>query len=73
MLMEQHGQRLRVFVAENKLTGLSLQALKEQKDAELSRWTFNRDKLKKEIKREVAGLVNKIFLATYHQGIKRAR
>lgn len=70
MLMEQYAQRVRVFVAENRLMGATPEALKAQKESELSRWKFNRDGLKKEIKREVAGLVNKIFLTSYLDGLR---
>ena len=70
LLMGQHGDRLKVFVAENKFMGSSLNALREQKDREFSRWTFNRDKLGKDIKREVAGLVNKAFLRSYLDELK---
>jgi len=70
MLMEQYVQRMKVFIAENRLMGSGLDALRAQKEKDISRWKFNRDKLGKEIKREVAGLVNKIYLTAYLDGLK---
>jgi hypothetical protein len=70
LAMVQYADRLKVFVAENKFMGSSLSALREQKDKEFSRWTFNREKLGKDIKKEVGGLVNKAFLKSYHDGLK---
>jgi hypothetical protein len=71
--MTQYADRLKVFIAENKFMGSSLGALREQKDREFSRWTFNRDKLGKDIKREVAGLVNKAFLRSYLDELKNGK
>lgn len=68
--MSHYADGLKVFIAENKFMGSSLSALREQKDKEFSRWTFNRNKLGKDIKREVAGLVNKAFLRSYLDALK---
>jgi hypothetical protein len=68
MLMDQYTDRLKLFVAENKLMGASPASLKDQREREFSRWTMNRDKLGKDIKHEVAGLVNKVYLTAYLGG-----
>ena len=72
VLLTQYAERLKIYVAENKLMGLDAKALKEQRGRPLSRWAMNKEKLNREIKREVAGLINKLFLTAYLQEIRRA-
>jgi len=73
ILLTQYAERLKIYVAENKLMGLDAKALKEQRGRPLSRWAMNKEQLNRAIKREVAGLINKLFLTAYLQEIKRAR
>jgi hypothetical protein len=73
MLIDQYVQRLKVFVAENRLMGSGLDALRAQKEKDISRWKFNRDALGKAIKKEVAGLVNKVYLTAYMDGLKKGK
>ena len=70
MLISQYVERRKVFIAENQLKGATIESLKLQKEKDQSRWTWDRDKLGKEIKREVAGLVNSTFMAAYLGGFK---
>lgn len=70
LLISQFADRRKVFVTENRIKGATLESLKAQKDKELSRWNFEREKLGKEIKREVVGLVNSAFMKAYLDGFK---
>ncbi len=70
MLIEQYVQRMKVFVVENRMMGSDLAALRTQKEKDISRWKFNRDALGKAIKKEVAGLVNKVYLTAYMDNLK---
>jgi hypothetical protein len=68
-LMRAYVEQTKIFIVENRMMGMDAKALKALKEKEFSRWTFNREKLNKDIKREVAGLVNKLFITAYLQGI----
>ena len=69
-LLEQYAARMRIFIAENKAAGLALEAIGAIRNNPLSRWAMEREALNKAIKREVAGLINRIHIATYIGEIK---
>jgi phage FluMu gp28-like protein len=71
LIMTQWADRMKVFVVENKIAGLSLEALKDARMNPNSKWSMERDALTRAIKREVAGLVNRIHFQAYLAGIKR--
>ena len=64
-LLEQYAARMRIFVAENKAVGMTPEAIKTMRENPLSRWAMEREALNKAIKREVAGLVNRVHIAAY--------
>ena len=70
LLVSQFADRRKVFVAENRIKGATIESLKAQKGKDLSRWNMELGKLGKEIKREVAGLVNSAFMRAYLDGFK---
>ena len=70
LLLTQYGERLKVFIAEAKVKGLDMARVKDQRSAEFSRWTLNRDALGKAVKREAAGFINSLFHAAYLDGFK---
>jgi len=69
-LMEQYAAKMRIFVAENKAAGMTAEAIKAMRENPLSRWAMEREALNKAIKREVAGLINRVHIAAYTQEMK---
>jgi hypothetical protein len=70
LFIAQFADRRKVFVAENRVKGATVKSLKAQKDKDLSRWNMELGKLGKDVKREVAGLVNSAFMRAYLEGFK---
>jgi hypothetical protein len=64
-LLEQHAQRMRIFVVENKAIGLTPEAIRALRLDPKSKWAQEREALIKAMKREVAGLINRVHLAAY--------
>jgi len=69
-LMEQYAAKMRIFVAENKATGMTPGAIKAMRENPLSRWAMEREALNKAIKREVAGLINRVHIAAYTREVR---
>jgi hypothetical protein len=69
-LLEQYAAKMKIFIAENKAAGLASEAIKAIRENPLSRWAMEREALNKALKREVAGLINRIHIATYIREIK---
>lgn len=63
--LETYAKRLKVFVAENLAMGMTREAVQAIVRDPLSRWAMEREKLIKDIKREVAGLINRVHIAAY--------
>ena len=64
-LMEQYAAKMKIFVAENKAAGMTPEAIKVMRENPLSRWAMEREALNKAIKREVAGLINRVHIGAY--------
>ena len=62
LLMAQYAQKMRVFIVENKAAGMTGSALRAMRLAPDSRWAMEREALNKTLKREVAGLVNRVHI-----------
>jgi hypothetical protein len=71
LIMRQWADRMKVFVAENKIVGLSKEALRGMRTNPTSRWALEREALRRSIKREVAGLVNRVHAQAYIEGLRR--
>ena len=69
-LMEQYAAKMRIFVVENKAVGMTPKAIKAMRENPLSRWAMEREALNKAIKREVAGLINRVHIAAYTREMK---
>jgi hypothetical protein len=69
-LMEQYAAKMRIFVAENKAAGMTPEAIKTMRENPLSRWAMEREALNKAIKREVAGLINRVHIAVYTRKVR---
>jgi hypothetical protein len=66
-LLLQFGDKMKIFIAENAALGLDVPAIRKMRRDPLSRWAMERETVIKAVKREVAGLVNKIHLTAYTQ------
>jgi hypothetical protein len=69
-LLEQYAAKMRIFVAENKAAGMTPEAIKAMRENPLSRWAMEREALNKAIKREVAGLINRVHIAAYSKEMR---
>lgn len=65
----QYIERMKIFMAEEKLAGSSIQELRKIREDPLSSWSKERNALKNEIKRSVAGFINKIHSIAYQEDL----
>ena len=69
-LMEQYAAKMKIFVVENKAAGSTPGAIRAMCENPLSRWAMEREALNKAIKREVAGLINRVHIMAYTKEVK---
>jgi len=60
---------MKIFMAEETLAGSSIQEIRKIRDDPLSSWSKERNALKNEIKRDIAGFINKIHSIVYQEGL----
>jgi hypothetical protein len=65
LMIEQWADRMKLFIAENRLMGNELAALRKMRHDPESTWSIEREALNKAIKLEVAGLINRLHQAVY--------
>jgi len=65
--LSNYVERMKIFMAEETLAGSSIQELRKIRDDPLSSWSKERNALKNEIKRSVAGFINKIHAIAYQE------
>jgi hypothetical protein len=65
LAIEQWADRMKIFIAESRLMGNELEALRKIREDPESTWSAEREALNKALKLEVAGLVNRIHQAVY--------
>lgn len=69
MIMSQHVDRMKIYLAEEKLAGSDLKDMRKLASDPGSSWTKFRKALNNEIKREVAGLINEIHETAYLENL----
>ncbi|MCK4760212.1 MAG: hypothetical protein KAT69_09180 [Candidatus Aminicenantes bacterium] len=67
--LSNYVERMKIFMAEEKLAGSSIQEIRKIRDDPLSSWSKERNALKNEIKRSVAGFINKIHAIAYQEDL----
>lgn len=67
--MEQHAERMKLFIAEEKVQGSTATDIKKIRDDPESTWNAEKEKLKKFIKTEAAGLINRLHIKAYTAGL----
>ena len=70
LAISQWADRMKVFVVENQVAGLSKEALKDMRTNPKSRWALEHEALRKTLKRLAAGLVNRIHAQAYLRALK---
>ena len=63
LIINQWADRMKLFIAENRLMGNELEALQKMRKNPEGTWSFEREALNKAIKLEVAGLINRVHQA----------
>lgn len=69
MLLTQYAQKMKIFIADEKLAGSDLKGIKAVRDDPESTWNMEKEALNKAIKKEVAGLVNRVHITAYREGL----
>ncbi|MHB8053686.1 MAG: hypothetical protein ACYDH3_00315 [Candidatus Aminicenantales bacterium] len=64
-LLEQYAKRMKIVVAENRAVGMSIEGIKGMRDNGKTKWAAQKELLNRDIKREVADLINQVHNATY--------
>ena len=65
LIISQWADRMKLFLAESRLMGNELEAIRKMKQDPEGTWSLEREALNKATKLEVAGLVNRIHQAVY--------
>ena len=67
--LSQYVEKMKIYIAEEKLAGSSIQEIRKISEDPLSSWSKERQALKNQIKRSAAGIVNKIHSVAYQEGL----
>lgn len=67
--LSNYVERMKIFMAEENLAGSSIQEIRKIREDPLSSWSKERNALKNEIKRSVAGFINKIHAIAYQEDL----
>jgi len=65
----QYVEKMKIYMAEEKLAGSSIQEIRKIREDPLSSWSKERQALKNDIKRSVAGFINKIHAIAYQEDL----
>lgn len=69
MHLSQYAERMKLFLAEERLSGSTLKSIKEMKEDPKSTLNLEREALNKALKKEVAGFMNKVNTRAYEAGL----
>lgn len=69
-LLNQYAEKMKIFVTENKTMGMTSDGIRKMRLDPKSKWAQERETLIKNVKREVAGLINVIHITAYTKGLK---
>lgn len=67
--LSQYVERMKIFMAEEKLAGSNIKEIRKIREDPLSSWNKEKNALKNEIKRSIAGFINKIHAIAYQEGL----
>jgi len=70
LILEQHSTKMKVFLIENKLAGMTDTGLTLQMKDPLSKWSLEWDSLNRKIKSEVGGFINRLHIRAYTGEVK---
>ena len=70
MLMQQYVEQMKIFVIEERLAKTSAGEIRKMVEDPESSWNRRGEELNKDLKREAAGLINRIHIETYRKGMK---
>jgi len=65
MSINQWVEKMKVWVAENRVMGMTMEGIKKIKETEGSVWMAEKEALNKAIKLEAGGLINRIYQSSY--------
>ena len=61
---------MKIFIIEEKLANADLEDIKKMKEDPESTWAMKKEALKKDLKRQAAGLVNRVHIESFRRGLK---
>lgn len=67
--MENYVNKMKIFIADEKLAGSSLGEIRKLREDNESAWNREKDALKRMMKIEAAGLINRLHIKAYLQGL----
>jgi len=70
MLMHQYVEQMKIFVIEERLAKTSTEEIRKMREDPESSWNKRGEELNKDLKREAAGLINRIHIESYRRGMK---
>lgn len=70
MLISNYVERMKLFIAEEALAGSGKADIRAMREDPESNWNKEKEGLNKEIKKEVAGVINMIHSSTYLEGVE---
>jgi hypothetical protein len=65
MVINQWVEKMKVWIAENRVMGMTMEGIKKIKETEGSVWEAEKEALNKAIKLEAGGLINRIYQSSY--------
>ncbi len=69
MHLRHYAERMKLFIAEERLSGSTVKSIKEMRDDPKSTLSLEREALNKSLKKEVAGFMNKTYTKAYEAGL----
>jgi len=69
LLLETHAKEMKIFIADESLAGSDPADIRMMRTDPESSWSLARDALLKDLKREAVGLVNRVHIKAYTEGL----
>jgi len=69
LAMEQYVDKMKLFIAEERTLGSTSQDIKKIRADPESTWNMEKNALRNILKREAAGLINRIHIRAYTAGL----
>lgn len=62
-ILEDYIRKAKITIAKNKALGMSLDGIRAIRESDRTKWAARKEVLNRDIKREVGGVINRIYRA----------